>query len=63
MLAIVDSGANIHLSKKATTTISPVIISNNMTARLPDGSTMDCCTLEMNIRPYTDCINLRAEGE
>ena len=40
-LANADSVANIHLEKQATTTMDPVIISNNMTERLPDGSTMD----------------------
>ena len=34
MLDIVDSGANIYLAKKATTTMGPVIIPNEMTARL-----------------------------
>ena len=40
MLEIADSGMNIHLAKKATTTIDPVIISNYMTARLPYGNTI-----------------------
>ena len=40
-LAIADSGANIHLAKQATTTMSPVIISNNTIARMPDGITME----------------------
>ena len=40
MLSIADSGANIHLAKKATTTMAPVIMSNEMTAILLDGSTM-----------------------
>ena len=37
MLAIADSGANIHLEKQATTTMAPIIMSNKMTARLPYG--------------------------
>ena len=41
MIAIVDSGANIHLAKQSTTTMPPVIMSNEITTRLPDGSTMD----------------------
>ena len=41
MLAIADSDTNIHLAKQATTTIIPVIIPNDMTARLPYGSTME----------------------
>ena len=40
-LEIADSGANIHLEKQATRTMASVIISNDMTERLPDGSTMD----------------------
>ena len=41
MLAIADSDANIHLAKQSTTRMAPVIMSNEMTARLPDGSTME----------------------
>ena len=41
MLVITDSGANINLAKQATATMSPIIISNEMTARLPDGIIMD----------------------
>ena len=40
MIAVSDSGANIHLAKQAITAIAPVIMSNEMTERLPDGSTM-----------------------
>ena len=40
-LSISDSGANIYLAKKATTTMAPVIILNGITARLSDGSTME----------------------
>ena len=41
MLEITDSGVNIHIAKQATPSMDPVIISNDMTARLPDGSTME----------------------
>ena len=41
MLAIVDLGANINLSKQSTTTIYPVILSNEIISRLIDGSTME----------------------
>ena len=41
MLALADSGENIHLTKQATTTMVPVIISNDMTERLVYGSTLD----------------------
>ena len=41
MLVLADSGANIHPEKQATTIMSPVIISNDMTARLLDVSIMD----------------------
>ena len=34
-LAIVDSGVNIRLANEATQTMAPVIMSNNMTERLP----------------------------
>ena len=40
-LAIADPGANINLAKQATTTMAPVITSNEITSRLPDGSTME----------------------
>ena len=40
MLAISDLGTNIHLSKQATNTMAPVIISTETTERLPDGITM-----------------------
>ena len=40
-LEIPDLGANINLAKKATTKMAPVIISNDMTARLPYVSTME----------------------
>ena len=39
-LSIIDSGVNIHIAKQATTKMALVIISNYMTARLPDGSTI-----------------------
>ena len=41
MPAITDTGANIHLAKQATPTMSPVMMENDMKARLPDGSTME----------------------
>ena len=41
MLEISDSGENINLSKQATKKIAPVAISNDMAARLPDGSTTE----------------------
>ena len=40
MLSMADSGANIHLEKQDTTTMDPVIMSNEMTEILLDGSTM-----------------------
>ena len=40
MLAIAESGTNIHIAKKTTPTMAPVIMSNDMKARLPAGSTM-----------------------
>ena len=40
-ISISESGANIHLEKQATTTMAPIIISNYMTTRLIDGSTME----------------------
>ena len=41
MIKIADSGANIHLAKQATPTMAPVIMDNEMKARLTDGSTME----------------------
>ena len=41
MLAIADSGENIHLSRQATPTMDPLIMENEIKARLPDGSTME----------------------
>ena len=41
MPEIIDSGANIHPAKKFTTTMVPVIISYDMKARIPDGTTME----------------------
>ena len=41
LLAIADSGANIHPEKQATPTMAPVITENDMKARLPDGITME----------------------
>ena len=41
MISIADSGANIHLSKQATTIMAPVIISNEITSRIPNGSTVE----------------------
>ena len=41
MIAITDSGANIHLARQATPTMAPVIMDNKMKARLPDGITME----------------------
>ena len=41
MLAIADSGADIHRGKKFTTTMPTVIMSNEMIARIPYGSTME----------------------
>ena len=40
MLVVTDSGANIHLSRQATLTMSTVILENEMEARLPDGITV-----------------------
>ena len=39
--AITDSCENIHLAKKATTKMALVIISSDITERLPYGSTME----------------------
>ena len=41
MLAISDSGANIHLARQATPKMAPVMMENETKARLPDGSTME----------------------
>ena len=41
MIAIVDSVAKIHLARKATPKTAPIIMDNEMKARLPDGSTME----------------------
>ena len=41
MLAIADSGANIHLARQATPTMAPVIMDNEMKARLLYGITME----------------------
>ena len=41
ILVLAYAGANIHLAKQMTTTTSPVIISNEIIARLLYGSTMD----------------------
>ena len=41
MLTISDSGVNINPKQEFTTTMDPVIISNNMTERLQDGTTME----------------------
>ena len=40
MLEIADSGAKTHLLKKSNPTMAPLIMANDMKARLPDGSTM-----------------------
>ena len=41
MLAIADSGANIQIARQATPTMSPVIMKNEVKARLPHGITME----------------------
>ena len=41
MLAIADSGENIHPARQATPTIALVIMNNEMKSRLPDGRTME----------------------
>ena len=41
ILAIADSGENIHPEKQAIPTMSPVIMENVIKARLTDGSTME----------------------
>ena len=40
MLSTEHSGANIHIENQATPTMDTVVMSNDMTAILPDGSTM-----------------------
>ena len=40
MLAIADSGANIHLSRQATPTMDSLIMYHEMKARILDESTM-----------------------
>ena len=40
MLAIADSGVNIHLAKQATPTMDPVMMENGIKSRLPDGITV-----------------------
>ena len=40
-LSITDSGAYIHLTKKATTKMDPVIMSKDTTERLLDGRTTE----------------------
>ena len=41
MIAIADSGVNIHPAIQATPTIAPIIMDNEMKANLPDGRTME----------------------
>ena len=41
MPAIADSGASTHLAKQDTTTMAPVIMSNEMKSILPDGITIE----------------------
>ena len=41
MLAIADSGANIHVARQSTPTILPVVTDNKTKARLPDGRAME----------------------
>ena len=41
MVAIEDSGSNIHLSKQATPTMAPIIISNIIISILTDGSIIE----------------------
>ena len=41
MLAIADSGANIHLARQATPTMASIKMENDMKARLLNGSTME----------------------
>ena len=40
-LAITESGANIHIANQATPTMAPVIISKDMTERIPDRITIE----------------------
>ena len=52
MLAIVDSGVNIHLEKQATTAIASVIMLNKISSRIPDGSTRESshiATLQISV--------------
>ena len=46
MLSITLSGVNTNLEKQDTPTMAPLIISNYMTARLSDGSTMESPPIE-----------------
>ena len=41
MLEIADSGANIHLAKQATPKMAPVMMSNDIKARLTDVITIE----------------------
>ena len=41
MIAIIDSGVNIHLARQATPKMSPLMMDNEIKARLPDGITME----------------------
>ena len=41
MLEISDSGENIYQARQATHTMAPVMMENEMKARLPDGSNME----------------------
>ena len=41
MLEIADSDANIHLARQATPTVAPILMDNEIKAKLPDGSTME----------------------
>ena len=46
MIAITDSGANIHPAIHATPTMSPVIMNNKMKSIIPDGSSMESTHIE-----------------
>ena len=46
MLAIKDSGANIHLEKNSPLQMTPVVTENDINARLPDGRTMESTHIE-----------------
>ena len=46
MISITDSGVNIHLAGKATPTIAPVIMDNEIKVRLPDVITMESTHIE-----------------